>query len=69
MLFLSSELNDTIQKSSIGLLQSYSVHFLQNVFLINIAVRYKIKQKGIQYITERGWDGVRKGLIWMGHNN
>ena len=42
--------------------------FHNNVFLINIAVRYKIK-KGVQYIGERGWDEVRKGLIWMGHNN
>ena len=38
-----------------------------DVFLINIVVKYKIK-KGYTICSGKGLgDGVRKGLIWMGH--
>ena len=39
-----------------------------DLFLINIVIKYKIKQKRVQYVGERGRDGVRKELIRMGHN-
>ena len=35
----------------------------REVFLINIFVKYKIKQKGVQYVGKRGRDGVGKELI------
>ena len=39
-----------------------------DVFLINIVVKYKIKQYSVQYVRERDQHQVRKVLIWMGHN-
>ena len=39
-----------------------------DIFLINTAVKYKIKYRGLQYVEERDRDGIKKGLIWIGHD-